>query len=85
MESYVEYLHKIGYEQACVESISGEVLFGTDRLCVKLNISSVQKRRKGWYLVVVLKPTGFQEDPIEYEKQKSEFDKFMEEMDELDV
>lgn len=84
MEEYVEHLRMRGYEQACVESISGEILFGSQKLCKELNISPVRKRSRGWYRVVVLKPTGYYENPIEYEKQQSEFDKFIEEMEELD-
>ena len=84
MDKYVEHLRMRGYEQACVESIPGEILFGRQKLCNELNISPVQKRSKGWYRVVVLKPTGFQEDPVEYEKQKLEFDKQMEDLERMD-
>jgi hypothetical protein len=73
MQQYVEYLHKMGYVKACMESILGRVLFGKENPCMKLHIRSRGKKRDGWYWVVVLEPTGYHSEPEDYKSPYNMF------------
>jgi len=82
LKKYVQYLMKIGHENVCLESIPADILFGTN-LHRTLHINARGKRRSGYYWVVVLKPTGFHEQP-HFTPKESRYDYLNDEYGEIE-